>query len=619
MNQNHVIKKQILDLTLNSQVGSFTFQNKVSEFFKREVVPALDVYCTGISDNSEVIRIECLEIDLGVIPKKTFEISFMHKLAERFPEKLGEALQLNLAKIQVSGGKNEAKVTKETREFELLEFFIKEGQLPWWAESSAELDIPAFLEQIMIQQPAKLKKFICGITDNPAWMKRLIYHTGDSVMEKIVALFQPQNCHGIWILSQQLMAALAECLLLRTLHPEKLKCEVWLNILPLVITSEGETFDRRLVMDAVVKQIAGFARVEATQLKASIAKKISSEKRTSNITLLKKLFNNKTALTDSSALQLKMNAIEKHEYLECLEYVAKFAHESLQELSSIQSVKELEALAQRLLNTDTSRISGLVREICDMLRQAGSAVPTDPKLPERATLAKQIKEFDESFSEIRLVLTTVTSPNEKAGVDEIFKKMEKFIESVKELRKITLTPPDFSTLSPFSAVTETFVANAGLVLLWPYLVNFFTNLGLVQEKAFINEDARERSVLLLQDLTGTDGKYREHELILNKILCGMAPVTPVNPFLEITKNEKAEVGKLLEAVIQNWPALKNISPSGLCELFLQREGMIFTRDGQRVLRVTEQACDILLDQMPWGTGTVKLPWMEELLLVEWRM
>jgi hypothetical protein len=44
------------------------------------------------------------------------------------------------------------------------------------------------------------------------------------------------------------------------------------------------------------------------------------------------------------------------------------------------------------------------------------------------------------------------------------------------------------------------VANAGAVLLWPYLPCFFDQIGLVEEGEFLNADARGRGVMLIHYL-----------------------------------------------------------------------------------------------------------------------
>ena len=71
-------------------------------------------------------------------------------------------------------------------------------------------------------------------------------------------------------------------------------------------------------------------------------------------------------------------------------------------------------------------------------------------------------------------------------------------------------------------------------------------------------------------------------------------------------------------MIDNWKVLGNTSVAGLRETFLQRQGRLQLRDDAWRLRVEPKAFDMLLDQLPWGFSTIKYPWMERAIYVEWR-
>ena len=106
-------------------------------------------------------------------------------------------------------------------------------------------------------------------------------------------------------------------------------------------------------------------------------------------------------------------------------------------------------------------------------------------------------------------------------------------------------------------------------------------------------------------------------MTLEKLLCGMPLESPIPKNIILTTQEKEEAQKLLNAVIQNWNALKTASPEGLQEGFIQREGKLIRRTGGWLLQIERKALDILVDRLPWGFGMIMLPWMPERLNVEW--
>ena len=85
----------------------------------------------------------------------------------------------------------------------------------------------------------------------------------------------------------------------------------------------------------------------------------------------------------------------------------------------------------------------------------------------------------------------------------------------------------------------------------------------------------------------------------------------------LTEEEKSESLDLLNSAIKHWGKLGKSSPEGLREGFLQRDGKLEKRRQGWYLTVDQKSIDILLDFLPWNLRIVKLPWMTEMLRVEW--
>jgi hypothetical protein len=161
-----------------------------------------------------------------------------------------------------------------------------------------------------------------------------------------------------------------------------------------------------------------------------------------------------------------------------------------------------------------------------------------------------------------------------------------------------------------------FVDCAGVVLLHPFLPAIFERLGVASAGGLILPD---RALALLHFLATGETRAPEYALLLPKLLCGLPLEEPVGPPVELTEGEIAEAGKLLAAVIGHWDALGDTSPDALRGTFLVRPGKLSHRDSDDLLQVEPQSFDVLLDRLPWGIGATRLPWMERMLWVEWRM
>lgn len=165
-----------------------------------------------------------------------------------------------------------------------------------------------------------------------------------------------------------------------------------------------------------------------------------------------------------------------------------------------------------------------------------------------------------------------------------------------------------------------YVSNAGMVLLWPFLQQYFQKLGLLEKNAFRDEQAQNRATYLLQYLTTGILDAPEHQLLLNKILTGTGLEQALEHPSPLTEVEEALSVQLLQGILQNWKKLQNTSIQGLRGSFLVREGKLLCKDKDDawVLTVSAKGYDILLDSLPWRFSLVKLPWMTTVLHVKWR-
>jgi hypothetical protein len=163
------------------------------------------------------------------------------------------------------------------------------------------------------------------------------------------------------------------------------------------------------------------------------------------------------------------------------------------------------------------------------------------------------------------------------------------------------------------------VHHAGLVLLHPYLSRFFESTGVKEagQPALVPAQV-PRAAALLHLLARGEGEVFELELDFIKVLLGL-PIEAPLPVSEglLLASDREEVEGLLSAVIGHWRALRSTSVKGLRGSFLQRPGLLREEERGFRLQVEPAPFDMLLGQLPWGIGTVKLSWMKKALFTEW--
>ncbi len=172
--------------------------------------------------------------------------------------------------------------------------------------------------------------------------------------------------------------------------------------------------------------------------------------------------------------------------------------------------------------------------------------------------------------------------------------------------------------APLAAGEAVFLAGAGGVILHPFLAELFRRRGLLAAGAraqFRDEAARHHAVHLLGHLT-FGGEAPEYDLLLPKLLCGL-PWEELPAPAALDDDDRAACDELLAAVLGHWQALRSTSAAWLREQFFLREGKLEPVDQGWKLTVERRGQDVLLDRLPWGLGTVRLPWLAEVLHVRW--
>lgn len=172
------------------------------------------------------------------------------------------------------------------------------------------------------------------------------------------------------------------------------------------------------------------------------------------------------------------------------------------------------------------------------------------------------------------------------------------------------------------AENKYYVKNAGLIVLANFFTFFFKRLKLIEKKGkthqFKNTVAQERAVILTQYLATGNENFKEHEMLLNKILCGWDIHSPIRTDVKLSEAEKTETELLIQSAIKHWSVLGSTTTDGLRKTFIEREGLVTFKNSAYHLKVEQKAIDILLTKLPWTFQTLKFSWNKYLILTQWQ-
>lgn len=214
---------------------------------------------------------------------------------------------------------------------------------------------------------------------------------------------------------------------------------------------------------------------------------------------------------------------------------------------------------------------------------------------------------------------------EKVETDSSFQSIEDARQRLKafleENAAVFQTPPEPEPWSeevlpePPAAMTRF----GGLVVVANFLPFFFDALQLLDPtgKKFRDEAAAQKAVFLLHFIATGKNKAPEHTLALHKLLCGIPLSQTLPRSIKLSEEEKTECLQLLDDAADQWTALRSGSGEMLRANFMRRNGILEKKDNGWQLRLERGALDVLLDTLPWSVGIIRLPWMSQLLHVEW--
>ncbi|HET6993072.1 MAG TPA: contractile injection system tape measure protein, partial [Bacteroidia bacterium] len=522
----------------------------------------------SLVDENEVVRIDKLEINLGNISSQHLEYELPEKIKKEIEDALAKLLyevrhspdRSAEVRIETAGGDTitvQADVQQKSFSlFETLIYFLEFGVLPWTKDRKEKPTLRFLLAQAMEKHSDQLRQVLRQLSGKSYVFRRLAFQVPEEQLQYLAAIL------GSGFSSK-----------LPAYHNELQK---WIE---LICKQTGNNAKVKSVKAISRDQLRFFFWEETLRyFSANSGSQHTSDIRSDTIFLSEII---RKAISHFE-IKIKTAKVERWRY--------KGNAENAFELAIKNLLKETLEIELQQKKKSAEQQGGIKEEL----------IPEQNKQEE---LLRKRKESEESIAR-----------QNKEKQDEI----DRLLKSRKEEH-------------PQAPEVEEgiYIDNAGLVILSPYIPGFFRNVGFVNGKEFVDEASKWRAVHMLQWLVdGGEKKQKEnkdeeteiteHDLVLNKIFCGIDIAEPVPVSIELSEKEKEEGINLLKAVIQNWEIIKRSSVHSLRTTFLQKQGKIKRVDQNWDLFIQrDSGVDMLIDKLPWGISMIKLPWNKEVLYVEW--
>lgn len=594
----HMIKKQVFEMKVQRQAQALDCQEQIQQVCSGQLEPLLDRICTNISEDGEILHFDRLEVDLGFLSSGHFQ----QQLVERIQEQLTETLQRAADALRhgVSSSPERWRVSPDESNIMTLQIFLETGRFPWWASQYVMKEIGDIVWELLKERSERVV----------ALLRRV---KGPQVSVRLAKQFS-------FPLQQKLLRALISYQFGATKVEEMESGLRWLagtletyglpqaGHLPDRVPQESTPPIERRVANPwlVVHQSAFLYLTQSNFIKGSLQEcfaflvdHVASLEGLDRQGILQHLFLSRPNLSHESRVIKNWIETELHSG-------ASYSRTAPQDKGDVslqgdgEPLSEAELLSGAEASTTKFGLEDGGKQENRQMPETASG-PRDIHTSQNYSMRRSGQVFDEPALSSRegevssLHLYETEDSEDKPGTSSLLPLRD------------SLCPQE----------EEYYITNAGLVIVWPFLSNYLATVGLIDKNRFLSDLAKERAVLLLQHLVTGETQWPEYDLLLNKLLCGWELEEPVDRSVQLTESELQESLNLLGAVIGHWEVIKNTSISGFRQSFLQREGRLKEQEHGWHLMIPRTGYDVLLDQLPWGMGFVRLPWMRTALTVEW--
>ncbi|SDF80977.1 contractile injection system tape measure protein [Chitinophaga filiformis] len=608
MKQQHAIGKLLLEVQLPSREEAFALQGALSTGVTMELEPMLSALLDSWADPDTLLQIDKLEIDLGSCN--------LASLRDSLPEMIISHLRKHYSSMQseltLEAGMQRIPLIQGYYESWL--YFLERGILPSsavkWQQPEWEAGILAALSSetyalqqckvLFMEHPYAIRRLVLQFS--PAFVRNWILAYSADAYRQVLQLidewetfiYHPQLREAAGALApaqQQLIPVLPA----RTSYHDDIF--IWL-IREIIVP--GRTVDNTALLQQLMQPLMSKAK------EAIVPRLLFVLQKTTTAAVKAPVLLQQTAATLAMQYLPEITALQK----------SLFIAQQENERHKQGEKRDREDSAQRRQHDTT-------KDGPEQQEQASARKHREQERNDEQARRKKTAE------EIKSDKASSIQEEEKAAAEEKEQKAreereegtaeQRAVDKEADLKKTALSSADEDTASPEPPAEGSvyYINNAGLILLHLYLSFFFDALELREEQQFKDEAAKHRAVQLLGYLAYGEEDIPEWDLVLPKILCGIQPAEPVRRFIPLTDTEKTEANELLAAVISHWNALGNTSPDGLRGNFLLREGKLEWKEEEWQLYVTQQAYDMLLNQLPWGFSVVGLSWMPWLIKTVW--
>lgn len=628
--QKHIINKLCIDVETSNHSSAFDLKDNIDTFLKHDILPYLENYFSMIEEDlhSHIIQIPYLSVNV-----ETSSTLNYNELKEDVKRVLTKEIK-RVTKIAHPNSVEAKLITKEENKETTFLHFLETGTSPWWIKSEDTFELTEKDFEDFLASKGFLGKLRSKLM-NTTFRNRMIHQLSDNQLVKVIESIDLERTQKLWNkkffksvdqISSTDRKVFWDCLVddVHQKSDEVLVSRLIFQFIQKLSIDENQaqitkttTKQHKAFFQLIIELLKNFQKLEKVQDAIEIVKN-SSQFEDLNFE-----FESESLRTSDAKSIIVIEGIENKNEI----HVSKEVRSNKSEKQSKQSVDghNTRTKESEIKNSDEDE---------KLLKKTDKQTQSKPEKSEVENERHPYSHKQENESEIEpKELVNIT---DTVDIDSVIASNEKESENT-EKEQITLSQVKgslseliekeeqtlFQELNKLQNANKTnshiegeiHINNAGLILLHPYLKDFFKHCDVLDEKNQITD--KPLAVHLLHYLATKQEQQYESNMVFEKVLCGIPVQEPIQRTIRLSEEIKANAEELLQAVLNNWGVLNNASPDLLRGEFLQRFGKISFKEVNPKITVERKVHDILLDKLPWNIGISRLPWLDYLLFTDW--
>ncbi|WP_425656413.1 contractile injection system tape measure protein [Tenacibaculum ascidiaceicola] len=589
--KEHTIQKVFVEVNTKSKKVAEECKNTIEDFLQEEVFPEIEKYFNSqeIEYEAYIQQIENLniEVDISTNNKSIKDNSTKRAIKEQLITKLKAIFKApELHKVAIK------KVTTSESKLDAFFHFLQHGTTAWWNQK---------------EEKSFTKKMLFEITESQFFEERFLKSLRDQVQQnRLIQQFKTEELQilflGVFNKPEGYEAFLSTIKKI-DFKSYIIRNKVWKFFIKATINNN---FSR--IVNEVQEEIEICKRTKAFNSSKNLTQFL--QELTSQERIFRSQFNSKEQKEFKKKKEGSSIEVVNTEFISKKE--EKKSDVSIEKLDKVGVKKNQNKTEELILPKNESSKSNLQKTPEKVDKQNKKEVLKKKKTSSKEK-SKEVKE------ELRIKMQAksknlyedkgVNLKTEKITDDQ---KRAEYKRRHQEALKNTFSSKNEVVSEPKSHL----IRNAGLILLHPFLKQFFNSCGFLDKENKIIKP--NEAVHLLHYVATKKEQQFENNLIFEKFLCNLPIQSSIERNIVLSDELKEKSEELLRAVLQNWSILKNSSNDLLRNEYLQREGKLDLTKDNPTLTVERKTQDILLDtKLPWNLSLCKLPWMKELIFTNW--